>query len=328
MAKFLVIQTAFIGDVILATPVIEKINTCFPGSKIDFLLRKGNERLLDNHPIINKLYIWDKKKGKYKNLFSLLRQIRAEQYDYVINLQRFFSTGILTAFSKATNKIGFSKNPLSVFFTRTYSHTIDVNEGRTHEVDRNLVLISDLTKSTGRVLPKLYPAKADLEMAPQTDYVTISPTSVWFTKQFPAENWVRVINQIPEKYTVYLLGGPADFEACEKIKSAITSGIKVENMAGRLSFLQSAAFIKFAAMNYVNDSAPLHIASSMNAPVTAVFCSTTPKFGFGPLSDNSRVVESEIPLSCKPCGLHGYKACPQGHFKCSIIDATRVMGQL
>ena len=64
--KILIIQTAFIGDVILATPLIEKLHQYFPDIKIDFLLRKGNESLLDNHPYINKILVFDKKKNIYK----------------------------------------------------------------------------------------------------------------------------------------------------------------------------------------------------------------------------------------------------------------------
>ncbi|HEV9038701.1 MAG TPA: glycosyltransferase family 9 protein, partial [Puia sp.] len=70
-------------------------------------------------------------------------------------------------------------------------------------------------------------------------------------------------------------------------------------------------------MNYVNDSAPMHFASAVNAPVTAVYCSTLPEFGFGPLSDDSHIVQIAQHLDCRPCGLHGYKACPLGHFNCA-----------
>ncbi len=70
-------------------------------------------------------------------------------------------------------------------------------------------------------------------------------------------------------------------------------------------------------MNYVNDSAPLHLCSAMNAPTTAIFCSTVPEFGFGPLADVSRVVQTPEQLDCKPCNLHGRKACPLGHFRCA-----------
>ena len=70
-------------------------------------------------------------------------------------------------------------------------------------------------------------------------------------------------------------------------------------------------------MNYVNDSAPMHLASAMNAAVTAVYCSTIPGFGFGPLSEISRIIETKLSLPCRPCGLHGFKECPLVHFKCA-----------
>jgi len=95
------------------------------------------------------------------------------------------------------------------------------------------------------------------------------------------------------------------------------------NLSGKLSFLESAALMQGAVMNFVNDSAPMHMASAMNAPVTAVYCSTVPSFGFGPLSDKSFVVETLEKLSCRPCGLHGYKDCPQGHFKCAYSIANK-----
>lgn len=90
------------------------------------------------------------------------------------------------------------------------------------------------------------------------------------------------------------------------------------NLVGQLSFLSSAALMKGAVMNYVNDSAPMHFASAVNAPVTAVYCSTIPAFGYGPLSDESFIVETPIALYCRPCGLHGHAQCPEGHFNCAM----------
>ena len=105
MAGILLIQTAFIGDVILATPVVEVLHEQFPQQPIDFLLRKGNESLLQGHPNIRNLLIWEKKGGKYKNLARLLREIRRESYEIVINLHRFSSSGFLTLFSRAGTRI-------------------------------------------------------------------------------------------------------------------------------------------------------------------------------------------------------------------------------
>jgi heptosyltransferase II len=328
MNNILIIQTAFIGDVILATSVIEKLHTAFPVANIDFLLRKGNEGLLEGHPFLHKTIIWDKKQGKYAQLKSLIATLRTEKYDVAINLQRFMTTGIITAFSGAKQTIGFSKNPMSVFFSKRYPHVIGNNNNTTHEVDRNLSLLKDLTSSTDFVKPKLYPSSADFDKVKCLDkYVTFSPTSVWFTKQYPADKWVNVINLIPKDYRVFLLGGKSDAEACVWIKNQSTHQ-NIEVKAGQLSFLESAALMKNAVMNYVNDSAPLHLASATDAPVTAIFCSTIPAFGFGPLSSNSTVVETNENLDCRPCGLHGYKACPKGHFKCAEIEAERIVGSL
>ncbi|MDZ7647918.1 MAG: glycosyltransferase family 9 protein [Cytophagales bacterium] len=110
------------------------------------------------------------------------------------------------------------------------------------------------------------------------------------------------------------MGAPTDKDVCEAIRNT-TANDRVYNLAGKLSFLESAALMKDASMNYVNDSAPMHLASAMNAPVTAIFCSTVPAFGFGPLfSDKSVIIETNEKLTCRPCGLHGYRALPSKAF--------------
>jgi heptosyltransferase-2 len=96
----------------------------------------------------------------------------------------------------------------------------------------------------------------------------------------------------------------------------------VEILAGKLNFLSSAALMEKAKMNYTNDSAPLHFASATDAPVTAIFCSTVPAFGFYPLSSKSFIAETDEKLPCRPCSLHGLKACPLGHFKCAYTIPT------
>ena len=329
--RFLLIQTAFIGDAILATALLEALHRAWPNAQIDLLVRRGNESLFIDHPFVNELFIWEKKTDKYRSLWQLLGQIRAINYRAVINLQRFGATGLLTAFSGARVTIGFDKNPFSSLFTYSIPHQIGQNaHGMRHEVERNNDLLRPLdVPDYGKPRPKLYPSRADYEaVAPWQGqpYICIAPTSVWFTKQFPASRWVDVINQLPPDQRVYLLGAPGDLGACEHIRAGVGHN-RVVNLAGQLSLLQSAALMQGARMNYVNDSAPLHLCSAMNAPTTAVFCSTVPGFGFGPLADNSRVVEIRELLECRPCNLHGRPACPLGHFRCAhSIDIADIVG--
>ena len=332
--RFLIIQTAFLGDVVLATPLIEKLRTFYPEDTIDFLVRKGNESLLKDHPLLDEVLVWNKQEHKMRNLWGMMRRVRSRKYDYVINVQRFASSGMITVFSGAYT-IGFDKNPLSRYFTEKKPHVIGTDPKHyEHEVQRNLSLIAGLTDGKtgltdgwtdgGKVRPKLYPSEGDYNKIAKhqhTPYITMSPASVWFTKQLAREKWVELIRSVGPGQRIYLLGAPGDKELCEKIlEEAGHPGAGypgAQSLCGQLSLLQSAALMQGARMNYVNDSAPMHLASAMNAPVTAVYCSTVPYFGFGPLSEVSRVVETPVALDCRPCGLHGYKACPLGHFRCA-----------
>lgn len=317
MNKILVIQTAFIGDVILATSIVEKLRLDHPQARIDFLLRKGNESLLANHPYVNDVIVWNKRSSKYKELLRILKSVRRAKYDMVVNAQRFAASGLITGLSGAKKRIGFSKNPLSFLFTSSVSHELGSKgeENYLHEVQRNLSLLGE---DNILIKPRLYPSNTDFDKVANLisqPFVTISPASVWFTKQFPSEQWAELIDELLD-YRVFLLGGPADAGMAEMIRGEARHP-DVAVLAGKLSMLQSAALMSRARMNYVNDSAPMHMASAMNAPVAAVFCSTIPEFGFGPISDHGLVVETQENLSCRPCGLHGKRECPLGHFDCA-----------
>ena len=285
-------------------------------AEVHFLVRKGNENLLENNPFIDRVWIWNKQQSKLRNLVRLGNEIRKEKFDCVINLQRFASTGFLTWRSGATKRIGFEENPFSFCFSSKFKH--EVNNGL-HEVNRNLELLREFVP--GDFPPRLFPSVKNFEKVAEfksRPYVCVAPSSVWFTKQWPKENFIQLVSQLSKKYHVFLLGAKSDFVLCEEVIG--TNVLQSTNLCGKLNFLESAALMRDAAMNFVNDSAPMHFASAMNAPTTAFFCSTTPDFGFGPLSERSRIVESIEALECRPCGLHGKKACPLGHFKCG--DAT------
>jgi ADP-heptose:LPS heptosyltransferase len=329
--KILIIQTAFIGDVVLATSLIESLGAT-KLYKISILVRSGNEALLENHPHLDKILVWNKKKNKFKNLIELLFKIRKEKFDVVINLQRFGSTGFLTSFSGAKNKIGFSKNPFSFLFNKRVEHDI-TEAGSLHEIERNHKLIKHLEGIPSLPLKlKLYPSDSDLQSIEKhitSPIIIIAPGSVWFTKQFPIKKWIDFLNEMPKIAKVVFIGGPEDSKIADEIMSKNETQNCV-NLCGHLSFLQSAALLSKALRVFVNDSAPLHIASAMNAKTTAVFCSTVPEFGFGPLSDDSVVVEIQEKLVCRPCGLHGKKECPHGHFDCgmkiNINDLLKTIG--
>ncbi len=324
--QYLVIQTAFIGDVVLATAVIEKIHQSDPDASIDMVVRQGNEEVLKDHPFIRRLIVWNKREGKYLNLLRTITVIREYHYDGVVNLQRFAASGLMTAMARTKARFGFDKNPFSFLYTVRYPHEIGgkVTPG-IHEIDRCLQLVSTFT-GAGKSLPRIYPTPSDEEaILPYIGqrFVTISPASVWFTKQYPEERWIDLLKLIAD-HSVYLLGSASDAALCERIVSG-SGHRRAVVLAGKLSLKKSAALMKHAEMNFTNDSAPMHLCSAVNAPVTAVFCSTVPEFGFGPLSTFSHIAQSSENLNCRPCGLHGHKVCPEGHFRCSRIPASELV---
>lgn len=314
MQRVLLIQTAFIGDAILGTAAAMSIKAQYPNAVVYYLVRKGNEDIVRYCPAIDHVWAWDKKQGKYRNLWGLLRKIKQERFDAVFNFHRYTSSALLTAFSGAKVRAGFANSPFPYLLTHKAVHHF--GDG-THETERNHQLLSkaeDFPYQKPHLdIPEEVKEKIrDLE--PAQRYITISPISVWPTKQFPSKKWVEFLSMLPEEYAIYFLGSPSDREACYDIATQIRPRDSTV-LAGNLSLIESAAMMTGAVMNYANDSGPVHLASAVNAPMCEVFGSTVPSFGFTPLSDRKAVVEIG-PLYCRPCGMHGKRKCPEGHFRC------------
>ena len=159
LKRILIIQTAFPGDVILATSVLESLHQSNLEIRIDILVRQGNETLFNGHPFLHKILVWNKTSDKLFHLIKLISEIRKERYAMVINFQRFASSGLLTIFSGAKETRGFNKNPFSVFFSKQFKHTI--GDGR-HEIERNHDLIADISQSKP-LIPRLYPQDIDFQ---------------------------------------------------------------------------------------------------------------------------------------------------------------------
>jgi lipopolysaccharide heptosyltransferase II len=325
--KILIIQTAFIGDVILATSTVDLAKKYWPDCEIHFLLRKGNESIMNNHPNIHKVWIWDKAGGKYRNLFRLGKKLKQEKFDYVFNIQRFFNSGLLTWLSKGKVSVGFDKNPLSFLFSKKVKHLIPYphQQKHLHEVQRNAMLLGAVKDdfelpAAKEIPPSIHPTEAQWtkihKIVPaKTEYVVLAPASVWFTKQWAKEKWIELTKRLSNQFHLYFIGGPGDKEFAQEI---IGQSDNCHNLCGELGLVESAALMKDAKRVFVNDSAPLHLGSGVNANITAIFCSTVPEYGYTPLTDDFKVIQLEPRLECMPCGLHGKKECPFGHFKCAL----------
>ena len=188
-----------------------------PNARIDILVRAGNESLFTNHPFLGRVLVWNKRDRKYRNLLRLALDVRQEHYDAVVNLQRHTASAAITLFSRAKETAGFDENFLSRFFTYRKTHRLGKagDSSYLHEVQRCIALLEQWTPVdfTG---PKLYPSSSDyaaVEGYCNEPFITISPSSVWMTKQTPSEVWQQLI--LATKQRVFLLGAPADGALCE-----------------------------------------------------------------------------------------------------------------
>jgi len=324
LKSVLIIQNGGFGDHVLATALVETIKAHRPDVAIDVLIGKGNESIFEGDPQVRRMFVWDKKQGKYRNLFRLAREVRAQHYDLVLNLHRFLNLGLLTLYSGAGVTVGFDKSPVSRFFTRRVQHASLKDDGTVlHETERNHRLV-DWFIPGPPAKPRLYPSKADFDLVAgykNGPFICIGVAASRFTNTLPEAQWSDLIRRIPQTFTVYLLGAGPDIPRCDRIAHGSGHG-HVVNLAGRLSLVQSAALMKDAVMNYTCDSSALHLASAMNAPVASVYLSTTTANGFGPLSDVRTIVETKMPLDCRPCTYKGKPACPQKHFNCAKTITT------
>lgn len=325
--KVLFIQTAFLGDVVLATAGMEAWHQSFPEDELHVLVRKPMDSLFEGHPWMGKVWAWDKRpRTKGRDWRRLIRSVRKARYDVVINLHRHASSGILTALSMAPIRVGFANNPLAWRFTHRVPH--QWGDG-THEVDRIGKLLAPFIESK-EFRPALHPNAHHVEEATRAGVqgqVLMMPGSQWATKAWPEGQFAKVLDSMDEP--VALLGAPGEHALCARLAEGRP---RVTNLAGELSLLGMVAAVDMAKLVVVNDSAPLHVASAMDTPTVALFASTVPRFGFGPLATRSAVLESTETLGCRPCGMHGKRRCPEGHFRCGwqlpVQDVLQAIAKL
>jgi heptosyltransferase-2 len=319
--KILIIQTAFLGDVILTTPLIKAIRKKYPRSKIFILLIPQTKELLQNNPYLDEIIVYDKK-DKEKGVFGfleLIKKIKGMAFDLAFVPHRSLRSALLTYFARIPQRIGFDKSSGSFLFTKKIIYFQNHSE-----IKRNLSLLEEDLFSEKDFLPELFPSEEDFKyveslfenwgIQKNDKIVGIAPGSVWETKKWLPERFGQVADSLMEKLgaKVIFLGGKEDEALCIEISKGMKN--KPFIAAGTTSPLQSAALISRGKVVLSNDTAPMHMAVAMRIPVVAIFGSTVPEFGFAPTGEKDMVIQKEV--YCRPCGIHGRRNCPEKHFKC------------
>ncbi len=327
--SIVVVQTAFLGDVVLTTPLFRALRRCRPRAHIAALVTPEAAPLVEEDPHLDRVLTYDKKGGE--SLRSAVGTMRAQAPDLLVAPHRSQRSALLAIASGAGTRVGFADAGFRWLYNRQVPRPLEL-----HEVDRNLALMegvgcaadaSDRRLHVGYTEREAQAVAAVLREAGVADgdrVLGLCPGSVWATKRWLPQGFAAVGRHFAARgWRVVVLGGPGDREVSAEVATAI--GPAAVAAAGVTPLKALAAWMDRLALLVSNDSAPLHVAAARNIPTVAVFGATTQDLGFGPFHPASRVVE--VPLECRPCGLHGGNACPRGHFRCmGDISPESVLG--
>lgn len=345
IANALLIQTAFIGDVVLTTPMIACFKRFFPEAKLTVMVKPEAVPILANNPQIDSLFVLDKG-GAHRGFSGMrhaMRTIRDRNYDVILSPHRSHRTSLLVAFSGAPLRIGYNE---AGFSWLAYNRRLPREKSRP-EIHRLLdflreglqlddtagcstelaVTVGDeATRSARDLLRRLELRKPAL----------IAPSSVWPTKRWTPWGFAQLCRLIVERYRrpVLLVGSKQDREIAEQVLDQLRLvradwiGRKVFNVCGETNLPALSALMAESAFLVSNDSAPVHFGCAAGIPTLAIFGPTTPALGYAPIRENTAVAELDG-LGCRPCGSHGGRSCPQGHFRCmKDLSAEAVFASL
>lgn len=324
--NILIIQTAFLGDLILTTPLFREVKRIFPGARLTVVVNKGTESVLEGNPWIDELIPMDKKtiKSSLFGFWNFCQELRKRKFTICISPHFSFRSSIMAWMSGAKRRIGYE--------TAGFSFLLNERKPRLlrgpHEVEKLLSLVYTEKEISGiPKRPELF-WKDDSVQGIRSElqglglkkgkYILVSPSSVWETKRLPAEKFRILAKSLKEKtgLPVVLTGGKGDWNLCEEVGKDYAI-----NLAGKTSLPAMSYLMSGAALLVTNDSSPIHFASAFNIPTLAAFGATIPAFGYTPLAE--KVFISEVSgLDCRPCGIHGGRVCPQVHFRCMLEQDT------
>ncbi len=307
--RVLVIQTAFLGDIVLTIPLLSALKRHRPGASVYLLTTPVGKALLDGRGMADGIIAYDKK-GSEKGAAALLRkitEIRAFNIDTVISPHRSLKSGIIALLSGARTRIGYALPHLFPFYNlRVRRHAA------VHEIDRILALLGPLDMALTPV--ERYPLLNARNGKRDPKLIGIAPGSVWGTKRWTEQGYAELIKKLHgDGFDVVLIGSKPDADAAGRIESMAGAGVRntagVTDMPGLIDLLSGIGLL------VTNDNGAMQVAQALNTPIVAIFGPTVPEQGFAPVRPNTVVVENKG-LACRPCSAHGPASCPEGHFLC------------
>jgi heptosyltransferase-2 len=325
----LVIQTSFLGDTVLTTPLLAQLARRGP---VDIVTTPAAAALLANHPAVRRVLAYDKR-GADRGIggfLSVARRLRDSRYEIAFLAQGSWRSAALALVARIPSRVGFSTSAGRLLYTQRVAYREDL-----HHAARLLMLArpNGREPTPDELRPTLHPgdterAAVDAFLAARgvvggEPLIVLAPGSVWATKRWPY--YSELAQTLAARARIVIVGGSDDSVLAGAIVAVVPNAI---DATGQLSLLASAELIGRASALVTNDSAPLHLGSAMGTPTVAIFGPTVPAFGFGPLAPRA-VVAGHQAMPCRPCDRHGPQRCPLRHFHCMReLDATTVAEQV
>ena len=316
--RILLVQTSYLGDTILSTPVIAALHRRHPRAELWMMTTPEGAELVRCDPLVHAVIAFDKRSRDrgLRGLVRMGRHLRQLAFERAYALQRSYRTALMLALSGIRQRTGFHQARLSFLY-----HTRAWRDPNRHDVHRNLSLLAEEAPSrSDQTALRLFPPPIEsispdlirLVGAPRP-YVLLVPGSAWETKRWHWEHFRTVAHDlIAQGYRVILIGARSDRE----INRQVAQDQPVVDLTGRTSVSEAMVMVRHAAGMVCNDSMALHMASAFRIPCVVVFCATSPAFGFGPWQNPGAVVLEAEDLPCKPCARHGGRRCPTGTRAC------------
>jgi heptosyltransferase-2 len=315
-AAVLVAQTSFLGDVVLTTPLLSALRARVRPRRLSVLVRPDAAALVAGHPAVDEVLV-DDKRGRDRGVLGAARtarRLRAGAFDIAVSPHRSLRTALVLAAARIPRRIGFDESRGAALY-----HERVRRDRRQHDVERNLALLAPFGGRDGParlfvpVSAEAAAHAAALLPAGDGPLVGLAPGSVWATKRWTVDGFAAVAAGLAaDGARCVVLGGPDETEVAAAVQAR--SGTPLTVLAGRTDLATLVAVVDRLAVLVCNDSAPMHVACARGVPVVAVFCATTPAFGYGPYGTGHVVVEAD--LACRPCARHGGRQCPRGTEDC------------
>lgn len=300
--KILIINLAFIGDVVLSTPVARALRQKWPEAIIDMLVVPLTVPIAKGNPFVDHVIEYDKR-GRHKkigNLIGLVREIRAQRYDLAIATNHASRGAILAWVSGIRYRVGYDAQHAGIFLTHIAS--AKRTEIR-HEAENYLDVLKPLgirtedTSLTFRVDPEDVASMWEkVTPVPEKPIVVICPIGSYPLKSWRFDGYAELIRRLAPVAACYLIGGRGEQRQLEEINAS--SGSLAGVLAGTLTLGEVAALIEKAKLLVTVDTGPMHIANAVGTPAVALFGPTDPK-GWGPRGASDIVLQH--PVNCSPC---------------------------